>query len=600
MPLFRSIFESGRVFIGADPAHPLVGRCDDAVSYDGTLYYISKATKMFFLHQYKKNFSKVQSNVKLDKDSNLGSYITGCQEFMKDDTQSYPTIYALKGICALVPGVPLGILPFIPFSIGVALITIYRLPVNFYKTMKIAMFTVVLKWDLKLAAFFMLPFAHIVFPLVVVVTALIGSFFYFVFATTTSIAMGKSPFEKWDKFKTGLEEYYRAHQEFVGKHFGDRYDHPTGIPSGWQGESYGIPIQKILKWQWDFLVCCFLLLIGFPICLSGAAVIFGVKLIPGVVSWSMLLCKHIARKSTTEILGCWAFYLVGFFLVPVGALLAVIIATAIGSLTSFTIPGIYLAEGYAAGFYAPFHLLYEMDGWNFFDLDDFRVLVCLPDEGDEEERRQNRRNNASDNNRTNTYEARRKFSEAYWDRFASQCIRSTSESPRQGLDFPRGCAVHGTVRHASRKDTVQDVDTEKDDILWKIDGTLCKGKNRPPLENVAAFFLPKVMEAKRLLSKKTDKRAVLSETSNANILAAMICSNTDETTDGLKAFINAQKIGEKGQPNETANRHIRAKLVELSLAILRVKPFQDRMISIFEYSYTSGGGGAGVTLDDDA
>jgi hypothetical protein len=554
----------------------------------GTLYYI-----------YKKIFLE-------DHISFLEDYIEGCRYFMENDHASFPIIYALKGICALIPGAPLGALPFIPFSIGVALITIYRLPVNFYKSMKIAIFTVVLKWDLKLAAFFMLPFAHAIFPLVMVVTALIGSFFYFVYATTRSIARGRSPFEKWHKLETGLRDYYRAHQEFVGKNFCDRYDHPTGIPSGWQGESYGIPIQKILKWQWDFLVSCFLLLIGFPICLSGSTVIFGVKLIPGTVSWSRLLCIHVTEKSTAEILGCWAFYLVGFFFIPVGALLAVIIAVIVGTFMSFTIPGIYLQEGYAAGCYAPFQLLYEIDGWDFFDLDGFRVLVCLPEDAYEERRRQNRRNNHAYEERRrpnrrnnpsrynqNDYEARRKFNEAYWDRFASQCIRSTSYllaknwislEDVQCMEPSAIQAIPAVAILDILVDTIQDdADTEKGDILWKIDGTLCKSKDRPPLERVAAFFWPKVMEAKRLLSsKKVNKKAILSETLNANILTAMICSNTDERTDSLEAFVKAQKIGEDGQPNAAANKHIRAKLVELSLAILRVKPFQDRMTSIFE------------------
>jgi hypothetical protein len=557
----------------------------------GTLYYISKTTKMLFLHEHRKAFSKVKSNVQLDKESHLGSYIKGCQDFMEDDRESYPTIYALKWICALVPGVSLGILPFIPFSVMVLLITLYRLPINFYKTMKIAIFTVVLKWDLKLAAFCMLPFAHTIFPLVMFFTALIGSFFYFTYVTTKSIAIGESPFEKWPKFKTGLQNYYRAHQEFVGKNVCDRYDHPTGIPSGWQGESYGIPIQKILKWQWDFLVSCFLLLIGFPICLAGTTLMFGVKVIPGTVSWSRLLWKSIAKKSTAEFLGCWAFYLLGFVLMPIGAVLASIIAIVLWTLMSFTIPGTYLQEGCAAGLYAPFQVLHDADEWDFFCLGDFRLFICLRDDLDEERRRQNHRG-ASNNH--NNYEARRKFSEAYWGRFESQCIRSTSDllakrwisledvqcmEPSVMQAIPAVAILHILV------DTVQDTEARKDDILWKIDGTLCKCKDRPPLDNVAAFFWPKVMETKRLLSKKTNKQMVLSEVQNANILAAMLCSNTDKTTDSLQAFVKAQKVDENGQPHSAANRHIRAKLVELSLAILQVKPFQDRMTAIFEYGY---------------
>lgn len=131
----------------------------------------------------------------------------------------------------------------------VLLITLYRLPVNVYKSTKVVLNTVALNWDLKILTLLMLPIIHTTFAIVVFATALIGSFIHFVFVTIKSIVNSESPFHEWGRFRTELERYHDAHKQFVGDNYLGRYDHPTGIPLGWDGEQYGIPIQRILKWQ---------------------------------------------------------------------------------------------------------------------------------------------------------------------------------------------------------------------------------------------------------------------------------------------------------------------------------------------------------------
>jgi len=584
----------------------LVGVAVVAVTY-GTLYYIATLTKLFYLHAYRKMLSTLESNVKLDEeDSFFGSYVsvTAYRDFMKSDEPSYCPMYVLKAMCAIVPGVPLGLLPLIPYTIGVLVITIYRFPINVYKTMKIALCTVVLQWDLKLAALVMLPFAHVLFPLVAFATAMVGSFCYFTFATTRSIFEGKNPFEKWYKVKVGLTKYYQAHQQFIGKDYCDKFDHPTGIPIGWEGESYGVPIQKIVRWQWDFLVCCFLLfVIGFPVCFVGSVLIFVVKLVPGTVSWWRNLWKDVSEKSAAQILGCWTFYLLAFVLVPVGTVFVSLIAIAVGTLCSFRIPGMYLEGGYSVGCYAPFKLLHEVDGWDLFDLGDgFYVLLCLR-RWEVDDTAGGRQDNGSNTNRNNSYRERIRYSEEHWDRFANQCIRSASGllakkwitlDDLQCIEPSVAQAIPAVAILEILVDTITDGGTQEEhDILWTIDGTRCKGKDRPQLENVAAFLWPKVYQVKWLLLSKTEeKQRILCATQNVKILTAMLCSNTDETTDALKEFVvaSSKQIDEVGQPHSSAvNKQIRTQLVDLSLGILQVKPFRDRMSIIFDYGYVETG-----------
>jgi len=510
---------------------------------------------------------------------------------MKNDEASFPAIYTLKFMCALVPGLSLGVMPFIPFSFGVLFITIYSLPVNFYKTMKIALFTVVLKWDLKLAALSMLPFAHLLFPLVTLVTAIIGSSIYFISATIKSIYKSRSPFEPWHEVKTGLENYYKTHQDFVGKEYCDRYDHPTGIPSGWDGQSYGIPFQKILKWQWDFLVCCFLLLVGILTCFTGSILIFVVKLIPNLTSSWLQFCEYIFGKSIAQMLSCWTFYVLTFVLMPVGVVVISVGSITAGTFLSFGIPRAYLRYGYKAGLNAPFKILHDVDGWDLFSFwPKFRVFTCLRDNYDIA--------SFQTTCNQNTCQDQGKFSDVYWDRFVNQCIRSTSILlTRKWISLDDVHCMESSVIQAIPAvaildiltDTIRDSQTKEEDILWTIDGTLCKGRNRPQLENVAAFLLPKVMQAKRLLSRATKKKHTLYETENTKILVAMLCNNTDSITDSLREFATAKKIGDTSQHNYAENVKIRAKLIELSLAILQIKPFQDRMASIFDYNHIETG-----------
>ena len=66
----------------------------------------------------------------------------------------------------------------------------------------------------------------------------------------------------------------------------------------------------------------------------------------------------------------------------------------------------------------------------------------------------------------------------------------------------------------------------------------------------------------------------------------MLCSNTDNTTPELDGFLK-QVTPEKDKLHAT-NRKVRAKLTELTLMVLRVKPFQMRMADIFNSTNVEG------------
>lgn len=552
----------------------------------GYVVLIGAATRVFFQHDYAEACEVMGDCLTFEKHSLLGEYLDLCQDFVAKDGKALEIVCRLKALGSLVPGILLGALPFIPFSVMITLITIYRLPINVYKTMKIAFNTVLLQWDLKLLTLITLPLVHTFFPLVVFVVSLVGSLLFFIAVTSKSIYEGDSPFAQWGHFQSGLKEYHEAHQEFVGEHC-DAFDHPSGIPLGWRGDSYGLPIQKILKWQRDFVVCCFLLLLGFPICLIGNCVTFAVLLVPGILTWWGHIFEFISENSMAEILGCWAVFVLCFVLAPAAAVVTSLVCITIGTFMSFRIPNDYLKHGYKAGLYAPFAIIREVDDWEVFGLEDFKVFACLP------------KTNPyipppADSTGTNngSREAIEKASKLYWDRFARQCVQTTAnllESQWITMENVKNMepsllqAIPAVAILTILVDTLNEGDAlEPEDIMWKVDGTMCKKKDRPPLDNVAQLLWPKVMQAKRQLDNSKQN---LASPENVRILTALLCANTDETTDELKAFVKAEKADINTHPQYVANGRVRAPLVDLSLAILRVKPFQDRMTQIFDHAY---------------
>jgi len=557
----------------------------------GTLYYIGKATKTIFKGSYAKAWSDSWTNLLLEKDSRLGSYIDSCQDFVESDHPSESIIWVLKTICSFPLGIPLGALPFVPFTIAIVLITLYRLPVNVYLTLRVAVRTVTLKWDLKLLALVLLPVIHTLFPLVVFAVSLVGSFGFFVICTSMSITEGESPFQEWGHFQERIQEYYEAHQEFVGEKCLGRFDHPTGIPSGWRGQTYGLPIHKLLLWQWDFLVSFTLLLVGLPICLAGSAVIFSVKLVPGILSWWRKLYHLLIECSLAEILGYWAFWLCGFILTPAVAVVVSIGATFIGTLLALRIPYDYIKHGCAGGLYAPLRVLRDVDGWDIFFLNGCRVFACLPNDRPYK-KSSNSHYRSCYSERKAEKEARRLFAKAYWNRFAQQCTSTTAAlleagwitiDDIQGFDSSVLQAVPAVAILNILVDSINDPEAKTaDHISWALDGTNCTTVDKNQLDNIAALLWPKVLEVKRIL-RTGRKKKKLAQEQNATILAAMLCANSEEPTDALEAFLKDQ---EQNHKSHAANIRLRSKLTELSLMILQVQPFQERMQGIFSHDYT--------------
>jgi hypothetical protein len=394
----------------------------------GTFYYIGVSTGIIFEHEYVKAWCYGRKTPTLDPDSHIGYYLAGCQKFMDSDNYAEQVIHVLKAICSMIPGIPLGSLPCIPFAVAILAITVYRLPINLYRSMKIALFTVTLKWDLKILFLLLLPFAHALFLLIAFGAAFIGSFPYFISITTASIIEGDNPFGAWEHFNTGIRGYHQAHQHFIGADGIGKYDHPTGIPLGWGAEIYGLPIQMLVQWQWDMVVCLALLLVALPFCFVGSGLIFAIKLVPGTFALWTKLCKDMSGGSFAECLGCWTCYFAGMILAPFAALSCSALAVCCGTLMAFRTCDNYFRYGCQAGCFELLCVLHDLDSFDIFLMDDgYAIFGCFPDCNpyqNEDNRRHQRHCRSHQGCDFKGSQESQMYSSNYWDKFVHQCVQS--------------------------------------------------------------------------------------------------------------------------------------------------------------------------------
>lgn len=338
-----------------------------------------------------------------------------------------------------------------------------------------------------------------------------------------------------------------------------------------------------------------LMLISVPICFAGSVIIFTLKFIPTVLQLWKNLCTE------NEQIFLWPCILLAVLLTPAIVFALSTLEIVSCTLMSFRVPTVYLADGYKAGCYEPLTILVDVDRWSCFGIPSkkLRVLFWLPDNNNnnrlvQHEVAPNRRNDI--NRQTTPADGQSLIdTNAYWDRFTSQCVKTTSElivrkwislDDVEAMEPALVSTIPATSILTILSDSVNNFiegTMDHEDILWKIDGTVCKEADRQRLDNIERMIWPKVISIKRLLRKKMvdDNQKMLADGHNVQIIQAMICSNAECLSSELNGFLE----NNQSQPNSSDNRDIRAKLIELILMLIRVKPYQDRMSMIFDHKY---------------
>merc|ERR1739848_26136 len=122
-------------------------------------------------------------------------------------------------------------------------------------------------------------------------------------------------------------------------------------------------------------------------------------------------------------------------------------------------------------------------------------------------------------------------------------------------------------------------------IHWN-NGVMCTDETRPMKDGVTAVLWPKIYDIKMVLWKNKKLR----EEKNVELLIAMICDNSESLKDDLKDFLENNKNEGK---LKKLNLEVKSRLIDLSLNMSRVRPFTERIPSVFGYDYE------GVEISDD-
>eukprot|EP00092_Neocalanus_flemingeri_P014434 GFUD01015573.1.p1 GENE.GFUD01015573.1~~GFUD01015573.1.p1 ORF type:complete len:737 (+),score=107.38 GFUD01015573.1:170-2380(+) len=163
----------------------------------------------------------------------------------------------------------LGVWPSLIVTLGTTGITIIRLPMNIYYHCLVTYRTVMLRRNIKLLSFILIPIVHLLIP---PVTFIIALFFHVPWFSAISFAgFPLKPWKKiapihaivWKKFATDVESFSR------------NYGHPSGIPMDWDGRVYGLPVDPIAV-----IISLFLYIFATIPVTIGVFLIFIIKAIP--------------------------------------------------------------------------------------------------------------------------------------------------------------------------------------------------------------------------------------------------------------------------------------------------------------------------------
>ena len=374
--------------------------------------------------------------------------------------------------------------------------------------------------------------------------------------------------------------------------FSQRYDHRSGIPYGWNGQQYG-------GWGLWVLYGLILTMYGVPLMFFGSFIILSLKSpiiyldrILNYLKWArkcdlwckfkwiqyfkqennswFYLCNLFIVNLLVTIVG-WVFILVwnvivvgflvaGFFMVVVGMPL-VYFLTIFGSI----FVGLWFPwkgdnwNSLKHGFITALDLLHRFDK----ETGHFTVFPCLNNIQDYLPPAYQR--NSSTHVQGNQSTKKNQNSDQYWDLYTDQCIKTTSELLKVNyaeLDDVLTADPNLTIAIPAIAvlDLLLSRDPENKFQLRWLNGEVCDGPMAN--DNIGNILWKKGLEVINSLDKTEF---------DADFFKKSMCA------DGNYEKELDEKDGEF--------KKIRTQLYDFSLAVTRVRPFQNRMSRIYSYEY---------------
>ena len=125
-------------------------------------------------------------------------------------------------------------------AVGLTGISLIRLPPNLFYHAVVTHRTVILRTNLKIISFLLIPIIHLLVP---VFTFLLSLIFYSV--KYFSLSFVGYPLKPWMKISDNMKVGWKKFATDMDTFF-TNYGDPSGIPEGWDGRVYGLPIDPVV------------------------------------------------------------------------------------------------------------------------------------------------------------------------------------------------------------------------------------------------------------------------------------------------------------------------------------------------------------------
>ena len=158
-------------------------------------------------------------------------------------------IFSLAGLTSGLVFILIGIWPVLILSTSICGITLITLPKNIYYHALVTYRTVILRRNLKILSFFLLPITHLLIPPVSLIVAFFTLFPWFAWLSFTGY-----PGKPWKKVPKIFAKTWGKFNHDV-RTFAENYGHETGIPQDWDGKVYGLAVDPLVVVIAIFLYC---------------------------------------------------------------------------------------------------------------------------------------------------------------------------------------------------------------------------------------------------------------------------------------------------------------------------------------------------------
>ena len=185
---------------------------------------------------------------------------------------AYCTLHALVFLVLGIWAGPISAVIMTVFSL-------LRMPHNFYYHAVVTYRTVLLRTNLKIISFVLLPFIHLSVPVITLVLSLI----YYT-GRCFGLCVGGVPFRCWQEIPTNIKDSKTIFVTKMEKYY-ENYGHPSGIPAGWNGQVFGLPLDPVV-----FIIAVGVYLLAVA---PFSAAVFFIFIIRAIPIWLGTIVKFI-------------------------------------------------------------------------------------------------------------------------------------------------------------------------------------------------------------------------------------------------------------------------------------------------------------------